>query len=151
MYVLLPAGENTLAGLMEKLTPESWKTWTAALGQRDGTIELPRFKAEYFSQLNGTLSGMGMKEAFKRSADFSNLCECRPGDVYISDVFHKAVVEVNEKGTEAAAATAIKMKLTSAMPVEEPFHMVVDRPFLMAIVDDGTGLILFIGAISDPG
>lgn len=150
MYVLLPAGENTLADLTAKLTPESWKTWTTALSQRDGTIELPRFKAEYFSKLNGTLSGMGMKEAFKRSADFTRLCECSPGDVYISDVFHKAVVEVNEKGTEAAAATAIKMKLTSAMPVEEPFHMVVDRPFLMAIVDDDTGLILFIGAISDP-
>ncbi len=70
--------------------------------------------------------------------------------MFISDVYHKAVVEVKEKGTEAAAATAIRMKLTSAMPIEEPFHMVVDRPFLMAIVDDETGLILFMGAISDP-
>ncbi|MCK4548765.1 MAG: serpin family protein [Candidatus Krumholzibacteria bacterium] len=150
MYVFLPTGENTLAGLMEKLTPDSWVTWISSLAGRDGTIELPRFRAEYFSRLNGTLSGMGMKEAFDRSADFTKLCECSPGDVYISDVFHKAVVEVNEKGTEAAAATAIKMKLTSAMPVGDPFHMVVDRPFLIAIVDDDTGLILFMGAISDP-
>jgi serpin B len=117
---------------------------------REGTIEMPRFRAEYFSILNGSLSAMGMKEAFKHSADFSNLCECDPGDVFISDVIHKAVVEVNEKGTEAAAATAIKMKLTSAMPIGEPFHMVVDRPFLLAIVDDETGLILFMGAIRDP-
>ncbi len=150
MYVILPFGENTLADLTGKLTPESWKTWTGVLTGRDGTIELPRFRAEYFSQLNSTLSGMGMKEAFKRSADFTNLCECRPGDVYISDVLHKAVVEVNEKGTEAAAVTAVRMKLTSAMPVDDPFHMVVDRPFLIAIVDDDTGLILFIGGISDP-
>ena len=150
MYVFLPAGENTLAGLMEKLTPDSWAAWTSSLSERDGTIELPRFRAEYFSKLNGTLAGMGMKEAFKRSADFSNLCECSPGDVYISDVFHKAVVEVNEKGTEAAAATAITIRLTSAMPVEDPFHMVVDRPFLIAIIDDDTGLILFMGGISDP-
>ena len=150
MYVILPSAENTLAGLTGKLTLETWNTWTGALSERDGTIEMPRFRAEYFSRLNGSLSGMGMKEAFKRSADFSNLCECGPGDVFISDVYHKAVVEVNEKGTEAAAATAIRMKLTSAMPVEEPFHMVVDRPFLMAIVDDETGLILFMGVISDP-
>ncbi len=150
MYVFLPSGENTLSDLTGKLTLEDWKTWTGALAERDGTIEMPRFKAEYFSRLNGTLSDMGMKEAFRRSADFSNLCECRPGDVYISDVYHKAVVEVNEKGTEAAAATAVKIRLTSAMPVVEPFHMVVDRPFLIAIVDDETGLILFMGAISDP-
>ena len=150
MYVFLPSGENTLADLTGKLSLEAWKMWAGALAERDGTIEIPRFRAEYFSRLNGTLSGMGMKEAFKRSADFSNLCECEPGDVYISDVYHKAVVEVNEKGTEAAAVTAIRMKLTSAMPIEKPFHMVVDRPFLMAIVDDETGLILFMGAISDP-
>lgn len=150
MYVFLPAGENTLAGLMEKLTPESWAAWTSSLLKRDGTIELPRFRAEYFSNLNRTLAGMGMKEAFKRSADFSNLCECSPGDVYISDVIHKAVVEVNEKGTEAAAATAITIRVTSVRPVEDPFYMVVDRPFLIAIVDDDTGLILFIGGISDP-
>ena len=143
MYVFLPSGENTLADLIGKLALKDWKTWTGALAERDGTIEMPRFKAEYFSRLNGTLSGMGMKEAFSRSADFSNLCECGPGDVYISDVLHKAVIEVNEKGTEAAAATAITIRLTSAMPV-------VDRPFLIAIVDDDTGLILFMGAISDP-
>ncbi len=150
MYVFLPAGENTLAGLIEKLSPESWEDWTSSLSKREGTIELPRFRAEYFSKLNRTLAGMGMKEAFKRSADFSMLCECSPGDVYISDVFHKAVVEVNEKGTKAAAATAITIRLTSAMPEEDPFHMVVDRPFLIAIVDDNTGLILFMGGISDP-
>jgi serpin B len=150
MYVFLPTGENTLADLTGKLTPENWGMWTGALAGRDGTIELPRFRAEYFSQLNGSLSGMGMKEAFKRSADFSNLCECAPGDVYISEVLHKAVIEVNEKGTEAAAATAITIKLTAALPVEDPFHMVVDRPFLIAIVDDYTGLILFMGGINDP-
>ncbi len=150
MYVFLPSGENTLADLIGKLALKDWKTWTGTLAERDGTIEMPRFKAEYFSRLNGTLSGMGMKDAFSRSADFSNLCECGPGDVYISDVLHKAVIEVNEKGTEAAAATAITIRLTSAMPVVDPFHMVVDRPFLIAIVDDNTGLILFMGAISDP-
>ncbi len=85
-----------------------------------------------------------------RNADFSNLCKCVPGDVYISDVLHKAVVEVNEKGTEAAAATAVTIRLTSAMPVGKPFHMVVDRPFLIAIVDDDTGMIVFIGGINDP-
>lgn len=150
MLVILPAEGNTLEELTGRLTPESWKTWTSSLVKRKGTIELPRFKAEYFSKLNQTLAGMGMKEAFKRSADFSNLCECGPGDVYISDVFHKAVIEVNEKGTEAAAATAVTIRLTSAMPVGDPFHMIVDRPFIVAIVDDETGLLLFMGAISDP-
>ena len=151
MYLFLPAEGKTLEDLAGKMTPESWKEWTGELRAREGTIELPRFRAEFFSKLNGTLKGMGMKEAFGRSADFSKLCECRPGDVYISDVLHKAVIEVNEKGTEAAAVTAITIRLTSAMPTEKPFHMVVDRPFLLAIVDDETGLILFMGAISDPG
>jgi len=150
MYVLLPAGGNSLSDLKAKLTPGSWKAWTEGMTRREGTIELPRFRAEYFSRLNGSLSGMGMKEAFGRRADFTGLCECAPGDVFISDVFHKAVIEVNEKGTRAAAATSITLRLTSAMPVEEPFHMIVDRPFLVAIVDDETGLILFMGAISDP-
>jgi serpin B len=151
MIVLLPTAGRTLDALMDKLTPESWSAWSSSLSKRDGTIELPRFRAEYFSKLNTTLSAMGMKEAFRQSADFSNLCECGPGDVYISDVFHKAVVEVNEKGTEAAAATSVTIRLTSAMPAVDPFHMVVDRPFLIAVVDDDTGLILFMGAISDPG
>jgi serpin B len=150
MIVLLPAAGKTLDELTGKLTPESWETWTSSLSKREGTIEIPRFKAEFYSKLNGTLAGMGMKEAFKRSADFSNLCECGPGDVYISDVLHKAVIEVNEKGTEAAAATAVTIRLTSAMPAGDPFHMIVDRPFIVSIVDDDTGLILFMGAINDP-
>jgi serpin B len=150
MYVLLPVRGKTLEDLTAKLTPETWKEWTGSISMREGTIELPRFKAEFFTSLNSTLKNMGMKEAFGKRADFSRLCECRPGQVYISDVLHKAVIEVNEKGTEAAAVTAIVIRTTSAMPTEKPFHMVVDRPFLLAIVDDETGLILFMGAISDP-
>lgn len=149
MYVLLPHEENGLDGLASKLTWEEWSQWTAAMHSRRGHLELPRFKASFFVRLNAALAGLGMQEAFTSRADFTRLCECAPGEVFISDVFHKAVIEVTEEGTEAAAATSITMRLTSAMPVDEPFTMIVDRPFLLAIVDHRTGLILFMGSIAD--
>jgi serpin B len=149
MYILLPAEGKTVADITAMLDPPKWKEWISGMSRREVTVELPRFRAEFFSRLNGTLMAMGMKEAFGAGADFSNLCKCSPGDVFISDVLHKAVIEVDEKGTEAAAATAITIRLTSAVPAE-PFRIVVDRPFILAITDDDTGLILFAGAIYDP-
>ncbi len=71
------------------------------------------------------------------------------GKIFISEVRHKTFVEVNEEGTEAAAVTSVRMKLSAAMP-EEPFEMIVDRPFVIAIRDNETGTMLFMGAIVNP-
>lgn len=148
MYVLLPREEKGIDSLAAALTDDAWSRWISSMRSRRGRLELPRFKASYFQRLNAALAALGMREAFTSRADFTKLCECGVGDVFISDVFHKAVIEVTEEGTEAAAATSITMRLTSAMPVDEPFRMIVDRPFLLAIVDGDTGLILFLGTIA---
>jgi serpin B len=89
---------------------------------------------------------MGMPLAFSEGADFSGMTGSR--DLFISDVIHKAFVAVDEAGTEAAAATAVMMKL-AAVP-EEPVEVTVDRPFLFLIRDIETGAILFLGRVVDP-
>ena len=88
---------------------------------------------------------MGMGLAFLPGADFSQMSEMPP---YITKVIHKTFVEVNEAGTEAAAATAVMM--VKGMPPKNRFQLRVDRPFICAIVDNQTGAILFMGSIVDP-
>jgi serine protease inhibitor len=151
MYIFLPNEDSSLDAFHESLGAENWKVWTTSFGKRQGTVALPRFKARYRSLLNGPLTDLGMVSAFDPAgADFSGMIITETGNVSISRVIHEAVIEVNEEGTEAAAATAVEMKLTSARIEEEPFVMVCDRPFFLAIRDNGTGAILFMGSIVDP-
>ena len=129
-----------LAGLFRDLT----ESQTVSLA-------LPRFKASFKAKLGGLFQHAGMRRAFDlRLADFSGMT-ARPASeapLAINDIVHRAVIDVTEEGTEAAAATAITM-MTSSMPAHvEPF--VVDRPFLFYIADEATGAILFQGRISDP-
>jgi serpin B len=129
-----------LAALFRELT--EWKTVSLAL---------PRFKTSFKANLGRLFQDAGMRRAFDpQRADFSGMTSRPPREapLAISDVIHRAVIDVTEEGTEAAAATAITM-MTSSMPSHvEPF--VVDRPFLFYIADDTTGAILFQGRISDP-
>jgi serpin B len=94
------------------------------------------------------LAALGMKDAFTESADLSGMGG-RPGDLYISAVIHKAFVEVNEEGTEAAAATAVAVEVTS-ISMDEPPEFRADRPFLFIIRENKTGSVLFIGRLADP-
>jgi serpin B len=115
-------------------------------------LALPRFKATYKTELVGPFQQSGLTLPFdRRRADFSGMTG-RPasqGGLMIGQIVHRAVIEVEEEGTEAAAATAIVMVPTAAMPVTpEPFR--VDRPFLFYLGDDSTGAILFQGRINDP-
>ncbi|MEQ8467011.1 serpin family protein [Coleofasciculus sp. E1-EBD-02] len=146
-YVFLPRENISLDTFEQQLTPENWQQWMNRFGKRDGSIVLPRFKLEYEIQLNKALKALGMDVAFDDRADFSNMTE---EDVLINQVKHKTFVEVNEEGTEAAAATSIGMVLTSAAIPQPPFEMVVDRPFFCAIRDNQTGTILFMGSIREP-
>jgi len=115
-------------------------------------LALPRFKATYKAELVGPFQQAGLTLPFDRArADFSGMTGKPSGKdgLMIGQIVHRAVIEVEEEGTEAAAATAIVMVPTAAMPVTpEPFR--VDRPFLIYLVDDLTGAILFQGRISDP-
>jgi serpin B len=110
-------------------------------------LSMPKFEIESSFSLVNALAALGMPDAFSSQADFSGMTGNR--DLNISDVVHKAFVSVDEAGTEAAAATAVMMKLT-AMPAE-PIKVTVDRPFIFAIRDIQTGALLFVGRVVDPG
>jgi serpin B len=116
-------------------------------------LALPRFKASYKVDLVPPFRQAGLSLPFDRlRADFSGMTGKTAGQdgLMIGQIVHRAVIEVEEEGTEAAAVTAIEMKSTSAMPSQEPEPFRVDRPFLFYLVDDATGAILFEGRISDP-
>jgi serpin B len=148
LYVFLPKKTTTLDAFQQQLTLENWQQWINRFGMRRGSIQLPRFKLDYDVQLNAALKALGMEEAFDASrANFSDMTSA---SVKIDEVKHKTFVEVNEEGTEAAAATSVRIALTSARMPEEPFQMLVDRPFFCAIRDNQTGTVLFMGSIREP-
>lgn len=147
MYVFLPKPNTTLQSFYSTLTPENWEQWIKQFRTREGSISLPRFKLEYDITLNQTLQALGMGIAFQDRANFTGMTST---PVSIDEVKHKTFVEVNEEGTEAAAVTSVGVRATSAMPVDEPFNMVVDRPFFVAIRDNQTGTLLFMGSIVEP-
>lgn len=153
MIVLLPAAGLDYDQFLQSLNSEIWLQWSSALQPRKGTIGLPRFKLEWKANLNDELQKAGIVQAFDAyGADLSRMCALPDGqNAYISDVIQKTFVEVNEEGTEAAAATSATISVTSIAPESErPFTMIVDRPFFVTIEDCLTGLVLFMGAITDP-
>jgi len=119
--------------------------------EREGQLWLPRFTTEAKLNLKSLLPKMGLKDAFsENAADFSGISPQQNG-LYISDAVHKAFIEVNEEGTEAAAATAIGIRAMAFIQPMAPFVMRVDRPFIFAIRHRGLGSTLFIGVIHHPG
>jgi len=150
LVVLLPREGRDLAELHEALSADRWESWMKGFRQRRGTVELPRFKTEYEKSLKEPIAAMGMGIAFDRDrADFS-LMAGTPPRIYLSEVKHKSFVEVNEKGTEAAAVTVVEASVSGAAPPTEPFRMKADRPFFFAIVEEGQGTVLFMGSVQEP-
>ena len=116
------------------------------MSKQEVKVYLPKFRLETDYLLSDTLKNMGMSQAFSPSADFSGISESE--GLMIGEVVHKAFVEVDEKGTEAAAATAVIFSLTAApMP---GIVLNVDRPFIFYIRDVPTGTLLFVGRVLDP-
>lgn len=112
-------------------------------------VKMPKFKYEYECGLRKTLSAMGMPDAFEDGkADFSGMTD--EEGLFIGDVIHKAYVSVDEKGTEATAATAVRMVGDSGAP-KVPIQFTIDRPFIFLIRDTQTGTILFVGRVLNPG
>ena len=148
MLILLPAEPEGLAALEAGLTPEVLQAWTGRLHSREVSVFLPRFKLTRTLTLNRYLQALGIRLAFQGgAADFSGM-DGQSGNLFIDSVLHKAFVEVNEEGTEAAAATAAVMRLT--MVADPPPVFRADRPFLFLIRDRATGSILFMGRLADP-
>ncbi|MBS0015058.1 MAG: serpin family protein [Arthrospira sp. SH-MAG29] len=150
LYVFLPRENVSLDRFYTQLNATQWEEWIKQMRSRPGSIQLPRFKLEYEVGLNDSLKSMGMDIAFDpNQADFSNLTS--DNNVRISEVKHKTFVEVNEEGTEAAAVTSVTVVTESTPSIPEPFSMVVNRPFFLAIRDNQTRTILFMGSIVNPG
>jgi serpin B len=144
MLILLPQpGQFSAFALDAKLASNIIQ----ALSPKQIALTMPKFEFTSGFSVKEALAAMGMVDAFTGSADFSGMTGKR--DLYISDVIHKAFVSVDEEGTEAAAATAVIMRLTSAPA--SPIAVTIDRPFIFLIRDNQTGAVLFIGRVLNPG
>jgi serpin B len=148
MYVFLPDPGSGSAKLLQIMNGNNWRRVTMpGFSERKGHLVLPKFKLESTLELNSPLEALGMKTAFdQKRADFSGMFS---DPHHISEVRQKAFVEVNEEGTEAAAVTAIAVTSNAIeMNPPPPFEMIVDRPFLFAIVDAHSEMILFMGVVN---
>ncbi len=149
MFVLLPDAPDGLADLERRLDAATLETWLGGATPERVRCVLPKFSVTAGFDLAATLAKMGMPSAFAPSrADFSGLTGGK--DLVIDRVIHKAFVDVDETGTEAAAATAITMKLTSVSNEPPPVEFRADHPFLYLIRHRETGAILFLGRLTDP-
>ena len=154
--VLLPDDINGLRALESQLTSEMLAK-CAKLETREVDLHLPKFKIEPPTILLAEkFEALGMKTAFNKpagSANFDRMAPRKPNDyLYISQVFHKTFIAVDEKGTEAAAATAVAMMAGTALrsPPPPPIEVKVDRPFIYAIQHVPTSVCLFLGRVTDP-
>ncbi len=154
LMVALPEADDGLDALVAGLDADRAARWLATLADehpRPTDVRLPRFTihAEY-PGLRETYAAMGIRRAFSPNlAEFPHLTgRDEPGLVWISQIIHKAMIEVNEEGTEAAAATAVVVVTRSAPARPRTFH--ADRPFLFLLADRATGAVLFLGRVDDP-
>jgi serpin B len=147
MVVLLPTELDGLPALESGMTADSVEKWLGDLAEEEVRVALPRFKTTSTVDLSETLLAMGMVDAFGPRADFSGM-DGRSGWLYIGAVLHKAFVEVNEEGTEAAASTVVRVQALSLPSRTITFR--ADHPFVFLIRENQTGSILFLGRMTDP-
>ncbi len=148
MVIVLPSTRDGLQTLEHQLTEAQLAEWQDTASMREVNVWLPKFTITSQFSLAETLQEMGMVDAFSTSADFSGMVA--NARLNISDVLHKAFVEVNEEGTEAAAATAVTIELTSVREPEPIPEFRADHPFLFLIQDNQTKSILFLGRVVNP-
>jgi serpin B len=151
MVWLLPKQRGGLAELEADLSADLLQDLRRHTRRTEVEVAIPRFKMEPPAlSMKSPLMQLGMMKAFDPDADFTGIADL-PDGLYISEVFHKAFIEVNEEGSEAAAATAIVMETKMAiMPEALPPRFIADHPFIFALIDNRTQVILFMGRVSDP-
>ena len=145
MLILLPARHADMSELESKMNGAFYENLTDSMRRQKVNLTIPRFKLQAKYQLNDPLRQMGMTSAFDGEADFSGMTGDK--DLYISEVVHQSFVEVNEEGTEAAAATGVVMRKTSVLASKS---LKADHPFLFMIRDQKTHAILFMGKMQNP-
>lgn len=147
MLILLPKSKDGLKGLEQQLSDDNLRKWSADLKSRKVNLHLPKFKIEAEFDLIEVLKSMGMSLAYAAEADFSRMAKAKP--LYLSSVVHKATVDVNEEGTEAAAATSIVGSGSMNVP-EKPIEFRADHPFVFLIRHNSSQSILFLGRVQNP-
>ncbi|MGQ9473441.1 MAG: serpin family protein, partial [Candidatus Caldatribacteriaceae bacterium] len=144
MYLFLPSEGADFREFLRSLNEKKWVQWRDSFRKTKGTVIIPRFRVEYGAELKPALESLGMGILFTGEANLSRLT---PINAFVSSVLHRAVVEVNEEGTEAAAATAVVVTKAVALP---SFQFIANRPFFFLIQDQATKAILFMGCVVDP-
>ena len=147
MVILLPRQIDGRKQLETSLNSANLALWLAKMRKREVDVYIPRFKLESRFSLAGHLAKMGMADAFSNRADFSGMDSTK--NLFISEVFHKAWVEVDERGTEAAAATAAVMMEKAELQAQPPVFR-ADHPFIFLIRDTRSGTVLFLGRLIKP-
>jgi serpin B len=147
MVIVMPANEATpLTAITTGLDSTQWQTWMAGLTPNKANITLPKFKFSYSILLNNALTDLGLGIAFSDNADFSLINPDPAYQLKINQVMHKAYVETDESGTTAAAATSVGI-VTAIASAPTP---IINRPFMFAIRQISSGLILFVGTVNNP-
>jgi serpin B len=149
MDVILPTARDGIGRVEEAYAQGALAKWIAALVPARVDLSLPKFRTESSFNLGAQLSALGMPRAFKYGdADFSGMDGGH--ELYLGVVIHKAFVDVDEHGTEAAAATAVVMESAAMEPIDKPVEFRADHPFLFLVRDRTNGSVLFVGRLSDP-
>jgi len=144
MFIILPNKIEGMADLEAALTEDTFQTMDRAMRSSEIEVGLPKFKVEADVKIKAVLTEMGISDLFDNTADLSGISGT--DELYVSDAFHKAFIEVNEEGSEAAAVAAAVIQLRCLPPPTEPF--ICDHPFIYLIRDNSSKLILFVGRLS---
>jgi len=149
-YLFLPRAYQTVDWMREQWTPENWAKWRQQFSYQTGTLSLPRFQIQqhHDDNLQDALKTMGMEVAFdSERANFSRIADITEYQIWIGKVTQRAAIDLNEYGTRAVVSTG---GFFEAVPRGRPIRLVVNRPFLFAIVHEETGIVLVMGIIRDP-
>jgi serpin B len=148
-YLFLPDEGRSLQAFLKELTAERWAQWLKGFKPMEGDVGLPRFRIEATYPLKEPLQAMGITDAFDpEKADLSGVAPLTDGRLFITKALQKAVVEVDEEGTKAAAATGVVVSVTAYNP--NRFTLIANRPFFFIIRHNATGAILFMGIVREP-
>lgn len=144
MTILLPMFDHTLNDILAELSPANWNAWLGGFADEEVELWMPRFKFEFEAPLSDVLKALGMPMAFTPAADFSGIVSA--GGIQISEVKHKTFIQVDESGTEAAAATSVIFLESTVI-----YPMKINHPFVFLIHERDSGAILFLGRVANPG
>jgi serpin B len=151
MLVALPTAKDGLPAVEAKLDAAKLDAWVGKLATKRVAVSLPKWKTSPAESLalKPALAALGIEQAFTTEADFAGMTSS-PAGLMISEVYHRGFIEVDEKGTEAAAATAVVMTERGIGPTDPPHPFVADHPFAFFLRDTRSGMVMFMGRVADP-